>query len=163
MEVRQATAADTDSIRSVAESAWRSDYPDVLTRETVREGVDEWYDEESVEEALAVPGTTLLVAETDGAVRGFSHGFRSGATGDILRLYVHPDHRRQGIGSGLLESTVNELFSQGVNRVRAMVLAGNEQGQSFYGSFGFERVDEGETLIAGERYPEYTYVRTARP
>lgn len=163
MGVRQATTGDVDDIRTVAEAAWAADYPDVLTRETVTEGVDEWYDTERVSEALAIPGTTLLVMERDDEIRGFSHAFRSGATGDILRLYVHPDHRRQGVGSGLVESTVDELFSQGVSRVRAMVLVGNEQGQSFYESFGFERVDQGETRIAGERFPEYTYIRTAQP
>lgn len=160
MEIRQATPDDIAGIRSVAESAWRSDYPDVLTRETATEGVDEWYNEERVSEALSIPGTTLLVTETTDELCGFAHAFRSGSTGDILRLYVHPDHRRQGIGSRLLESTVDELHSQGVNRIRAMVLTGNDRGQAFYESFGFERIDEGETRIAGERYPEYTYVRT---
>lgn len=161
MEIREATPSDVDGIRAVADAAWESEYPDVLTRETVTAGVDEWYDEESITEALRVPGATLLVVDDGDGVVGFAHAFRSGATGDILRLYVHPDRQREGIGSDLLEATVDELVSQGVGRVRAMVLADNDRGRSFYESFGFEKVDEGETRIAGETYPEYTYVRTA--
>lgn len=159
MNVRTATAEDVGAVRAVAEAAWAQDYPDVLTRETVSEGVEEWYDESSVAAALSVPGATLLVAEEGGEVRGFAHAFRSGTTGDVLRLYVHPDHRRRGVGGDLLAATLDELAAQGVERVRAMVLAGNERGQAFYESFGFERVDEGETRIAGETHPEYTYVR----
>lgn len=163
MDVREATATDVDAIRDVAEAAWNADYPAVLTRETVADGVEEWYDEQRISEALTVPGATLYVLEDDGAIVGFSHAFRSQDTGDILRLYIHPDDRRRGLGTTLLESTIEELFSQGVDRIRAMVLAANEIGQSFYESFGFERGDAGETTIAGQRYPEYTYVLASRP
>lgn len=157
MNVRAAETDDLDAINRVAKASWEADYPAILSRETVDEGVDEWYGADRFGEELGWARTLLFVAETDGVV-GFVHAHWGDEEGHVLRLYVHPNHRREGVGSALLEHVQSELFDRGVERIAAMVLADNELGNAFYEQFGFEAVDESETTIGGERYLETRYV-----
>jgi len=159
MTVRLATPDDVTAINQVATAAWETDYP-LLTQETVEDGVGDWYAPEQIESELVESQTLLLVAEREGRVVGFAHAtwHETDRVGYILRLYVHPDYRREGIGRSLLEQTCKELFEHDIHRINAMVLSANEPGAEFYEGFGFEFADESETEIGGERYPESRYV-----
>ncbi|PSQ04019.1 N-acetyltransferase [Halobacteriales archaeon QS_6_71_20] len=159
MTVRRAVAADVDPIRRVAGDSWEADYPDILSREAVEDGFEEWYDPDRLAGALSADDELLYVAERDGDVVGFAHGLVDGddASGHVLRLYVRPEARGEGVGGSLLERVRDDLFDRGVERIHAMVLSDNEPGNAFYRSFGFEREGEAETRIAGEPYPENRY------
>lgn len=158
MEIRDATVEDSEAIQRVAERSWRADYPEIVSRETAAEGVTEWYSADVVREEIERPDARVSVATVDGDVVGFVHAIWTDAEGDVLRLYVDPDHRGEGIGSALLERTVDRLFDEGVDAVAAMVLADNEPGKEFYRAHGFERVGEStQTEIAGEYYEEATF------
>ncbi len=160
MNIRDATTDDINDIRQVAETSWDGDYPDILSRETIHEGVDEWYSPDQLRDSLAWAHTVILVAERDDAVIGFVHAVfdRESTTGDILRLYVHPDHRGEGVGRRLFEAVRDELTAVGVAQLRAMVLAENDVGNGFYQSFGFELSDTEDITIGGERCQENTLV-----
>lgn len=159
MEIRQATEADIEPIEQVARETWETDYPDILHRETIEEEVEEWYNDDQLEIELEEEDAILLVAEIDGEVVGFTHAVRRRRTGYILRVYTSPDHRGEGVGSELLTKARDVLLTRGVDNVRAMVLAENEPGNAFYESFGFEKVDEEETVIGGDTYTENVYER----
>lgn len=162
MTVRTADRDDVDAIRRVAQRSWERDYPDILTRETVVEGVGDWYAPSEIEAACDRGRTVLLVAEADGDVVGFAHAtWTDQDDGWVLRIYVDPDHRREGLGRELLERTGVELSQHGVDRLNATVLADNEPGNAFYEHFGFELAEETETTIGGESYPENRYVLAA--
>ena len=160
MPIRAAAEDDVDAICRVAQRAWETDYPEILTRETAEKGVGVWYAPEQIRKELDQDGTVLLVAERDETVVGFAHAALSeaGAAGNVLRLYVHPDHRREHVGRELLERTCTELAEQGADRIYGMVLTENDPGNAFYSRFGFEAVDERETTIGNESYPETRYV-----
>lgn len=182
--MREATRGDVALIRAVAGASWERDYADLLTRDTVAAGVNDWYDESTLAELVADERTPVLVAEVetrtrtgeteseteeteraggdDAAVVAFAHGYVDGETGHVLRLYVHPDERRSGTGEQLLAATVDALADRGSERIDATVLAANEQGRAFYEAQGFEQVAVAETTIGGEAYPECRY-RLAAP
>ena len=159
MTARTADRDDIDAIRRVAEAAWETDYPEILTRETVTEGVEQWYDADRIAGELDESATLLLVAESEGSVVGFAHATynESEAAGYILRLYVDPDHRAGGVGRELFERTREELTDYDIERIHAMVLAENDPGNAFYREFGFELTEENETRIGESRYRENRY------
>lgn len=165
MRVREATTGDVASIRAVAEASWERDYADLLTRDTVAAGVNDWYDEATLTAQVTDERTPVRVAEAedgdggngDDGVVAFAHGYVDGETGHVLRLYVHPADRRSGIGERVLDATVDALVERGSERVDATVLAANEQGRAFYEAQGFEEVAVAETTIGGEPYPECRY------
>jgi ribosomal protein S18 acetylase RimI-like enzyme len=159
MDVREAIPDDVADICAVAEASWQTDYPAILNRENLADAVRDWYEEASLHEELSRADAVILVADDDGDVVGFSHANLGRTQGDILRLYVSPDHRGAGVGSALLDATVETLRRGGAEHVTAMVLAENEQGNAFYRAAGFEFTnDSSETVIGGEHYREHTYV-----
>ena len=157
MSIRAATTDDVTAIKRVARAAWGTDYPDVLSRETAEEGVEEWYDADRLRTEIERDDGVVLVARRDDEVVGFAHAVVTEGRGSILRVYVHPDARRGGLGGDLLDRTLDELREREAGHEQAMVLADTEPGRRFYEAAGFEMEDEGETTIAGESYRECVY------
>ncbi|WP_290818935.1 GNAT family N-acetyltransferase [Halovivax sp.] len=156
MELRPATADDREAIREIARAAWHDTY-DQLDPETIDETVDAWYDDETFREAIDEPGTAVIVAERDGELAGFTHGVVYEDEGDVLRMYVHPDHQREGIGTALHERLRSALEDFSMNRMRAIDFASNEGGRRFYEELGFEQTGTGGVEIGDERYDEVVY------
>lgn len=157
MTIREATEDDIEAIRSIAEASWNEDYPYILSRESLAEGFDEWYGEDRLDAELTDPKSLVYVVEEEGTMKGFVHAIVDGDDGVILRLYVHPEYREQGIGRELFGYVRASLQSYDIDRIRAMVLAENTLGNTFYERLGFEKVSEGVTTIGEERYDENVY------
>lgn len=180
MKFEPARPGDVAAVRSIARASWESDYPELISRETIHDGIDQWYDAEELHREIETGDALVLLGiDEENTPEGrdpraredvvaFAHAVvpdDAGDVGHLLRLYVHPERRREGIGSGLLEATVDALEAQGVEDVRAMVLSANEVGKSFYRAHGFEPVETAETTIGGESHEETTFERgvTVRP
>lgn len=160
MNIRLATLEDVPGIQRIAERSWELDYPETVSRETVVETVKDWYGDEDIETELERPDATVLVADTDGEIGGFVHAIYSAGDGHIMRVYVDPDARGAGLGGSLVDAATDRLFSQGADRVRAMVLSVNEPGNDFYRALGFDLDDETyETRIGDEFYEERVWVK----
>jgi ribosomal protein S18 acetylase RimI-like enzyme len=158
MTIREATSDDAESIAGVARVSWKHDYPDILSRDTAEQGVKDWYAPETIAAEIDSDDAVIPVAESGEEVVGFAHAVEDETGGTILRVYVAPDHRGDGIGSDLLERAREALADRGAERVRAMVLAENEPGNEFYRRFGFELRERNETRIGEESYRENVYI-----
>ncbi|EMA53720.1 GNAT family N-acetyltransferase [Halococcus salifodinae] len=158
MIVRESRHDDVDAIEAVARASWETDYPTILSRETARDGVEEWYDADRLAAEIESDDALVPVADSGDEVVGFAHAVEDEGGGAILRLYVAPEHRREGVGGDLLDHTHEAFGERGAEQVRAMVLAENEPGNEFYRRHGFELVEESETVIADTSYRENVYV-----
>ena len=158
MTIRDAATDDAEAIRAVAQASWEADYPDILSRDTVLKGVEEWYAPDRIRMEVESDDALIPVAEREERLVGFAHAIEDERGGTILRIYVAPAHRKHGVGGDLLRHARDELDARGVVRVHAMVLADNELGNEFYRRRGFELVEEGETVIDGTTYGENVYV-----
>jgi len=156
MEIRPATPDDRAAIRDLARETWHDTY-DELDAETIDSTVDDWYADDALERALDEPGTTVLVAADDGEIVGFTHGVVQGDEGDVLRMYVHPDHQGEGIGTALHERLRTDLEDFNMKRMRAIDFASNEDSRRFYENLGFEQTDTGDVEIGGETHEEAVY------
>jgi [ribosomal protein S18]-alanine N-acetyltransferase len=75
---------------------------------------------------LPMPGVRLVLARTgEGEPAGFSLFRVSGGEAELLLLAVHPEHRRNGIGRGLLDGFIREAQEQGLGKVHLEVREGN--------------------------------------
>ncbi len=79
----------------------------------------------------------FVVAETGGAVTGVALGTYDGRRGWILRLAVHPDHRRNGIATALVHEVERRLAELGCPQVNLLVLPDNEAGLRFWQELGY--------------------------
>ena len=51
---RAATHSDAPAVEDVASDCWEHDYPDVISRESIREGVEDWYSVDRLESAIEI-------------------------------------------------------------------------------------------------------------
>ncbi|MET2985645.1 GNAT family N-acetyltransferase [Aureibaculum conchae] len=75
-------------------------------------------------------------------------GFSGVANHNLEMLFIHPDHRGQGIGKRLLEFSINEMEVDKVD-----VNEDNKQAVGFYLHNGFKTVNRSELDSLGKPYP----------
>jgi ribosomal protein S18 acetylase RimI-like enzyme len=90
------------------------------------------------------PTAVFVVAEQEGTVVGqgvaLVRQHRSGPSGRIYSLAVHPERRGQRIGDSLLRAMVDSLGERGVRRVYLEVDDENASAIRLYERWGFRRV-----------------------
>ena len=104
----------------------------------------------------APPGGALLIARIDGEPIGCI-GIRSlgGATCELKRLYVRPEHRSSGTGRRLVEAAVDAARRRGYRRMRLDTLPGMERAQGLYAQLGFREIAPyTDNPISGARFLE---------
>lgn len=144
--IREATTADRDDVVRLwmsllrsqaviderytpaddAEVRWRNDFTEWLKRSSRR----------------------LFVAEVDGQVHGFITAerwtsipvYRVSSEVYIGELFVEPSHRRKGIGRALVQAARDWADSIGAQRIRAGILARNDDGFAFWRAAGGEDI-----------------------
>ena len=81
---------------------------------------------------------TSFVALCDNKVVGVILCGHDGRRGIIHHTAVSPDHRRYGIGSGLVEHAIDALKEEGMNKVLLVAFKKNVAGNAFWESQGFK-------------------------
>jgi ribosomal protein S18 acetylase RimI-like enzyme len=160
MEIREATAADIEGIRTVAHDSLAASYGHALEDEIIGQAVERWYDEETLVDDLDDSDTEFLVAVDGGEIVGFAQSYvvdRREIVGEIDWLHVDPDYRGSGIGDELLAALETRLRDHGIARVEGRVLEANEAGAGFYEREDFEPIGERTVEIGGEPFVEKLY------
>lgn len=98
-----------------------------------REGIDKY---------LKRNPTSSFVAEDDGKVVGVIMSGHDGRRGYIHHTAVLPDYRNQGIARKLVESAMDALDKEGINKVGLVAFARNEIGNGFWENIGFTERDD---------------------
>jgi len=87
----------------------------------------------------------IMVYEEEGNILGFI-----GRKGNVVSwLFVHPDHRRKGIGRRLLK----DLIHTWKGSLRLNLAKSNQGAMILYTSLGFEVIEEFEGNMYGKRIP----------
>jgi ribosomal protein S18 acetylase RimI-like enzyme len=127
--LRTGTAADVDGLLGLwaeaAENAAR--LPDTRQAVTALLGRDP---------------DAVIVAEHEGDLVGSVIAGWDGWRCHLYRLAVRPDWRRQGVATALRQAAEDRVAAVGAARADAMVLDGNDLGQSLWRAGGYVRQDE---------------------
>ena len=118
-------------------NATRSDFPAVLALwDEARSGHAETPDSLEALERLE-PGA-LLVHEDDGEIVGALIAAFDGWRGNMYRLAVKPERRREGIARALVDAGEARLEQQGAPKVTALVGRGDEQAEALWRAAGYK-------------------------
>jgi ribosomal protein S18 acetylase RimI-like enzyme len=79
----------------------------------------------------------FFVAIVDNQVIGTIMAGYDGHRGWIYSVAVHPEHRKRGIGSLLVNHAELALTERGCMKINLQIVAGNEPVTAFYASLGY--------------------------
>ena len=156
--VRIARSSDVAAVGLVQSVVWRAAYAGVLTPEVLAEFEPRAFTT-AWRHSLAAPPTPdhlLLVACAGEQVVGFAAVGPSedpdadATTAELLVIGVHPDARRQGHGSRLLNAVVDTARGRGRETLAAWVLATDEQTRGFLQTAGLRPDGAHRTRIVSE-------------
>ncbi len=136
MEIRSFIESDRDNVAAL----WRTVFPDS----------SKWnVPEEDIERKLAVQRESFYVAVVDGVLIGTAMGGYDGHRGWLYYVAVHPEYRRQGVGTVLVRRVESGLAEIGCPKVNLQVRATNMIVVDFYRTLGYqveERLSMGKRL-----------------
>ncbi len=160
MLIRPMSPEDLPALRLLYEKSWRWAYRDLIPQSFL-DGVPK----EAWAGGVTKEGRQNLVLEEAGALLGTvsfcpSRWWKYPDYGEIVALYLLPEHTGQGWGRLLLGRAVAALGDQGLEKVLLWVLKDNRRARAFYEKYGFvPKGDYQESTYDGQAVGEvlYTY------
>jgi ribosomal-protein-alanine N-acetyltransferase len=122
--IRLATPADAPAIAA-------------LSREAIEHGLPWSWRPERVARAIANRDTNVAVIGEPGTLAAFGIMSYRGEDAHLLLFAVHRRHRRQGVGSALLQWLENVARTAGCFRIRLEARWDNAGARSFYNEHGY--------------------------
>lgn len=147
VSVRLAWPDDAPAIGAVQVRSWAEQYAGVLPPEALPGPEDSDAAAETWRAALHSPGDArnrVLVALEHSTVVGYAVTVPGAdpdadpvADGELQELVVHPEHRRRGHGSRLLQAAMETLAADRFVRAQHWLLAGDDTGRRFLTDAGW--------------------------
>ncbi|MCA7883792.1 GNAT family N-acetyltransferase [Burkholderia contaminans] len=105
---------------------------------------------------MLVPSGNVTVAVNDNRIVGMAVHVVTDGVAWLDQLYVHPEFKRQGIGSALLES----VKSQTVGKLQLYTFQMNRDAAAFYERYGFIAIAHSDGSRNEEGCPDVLYCLT---
>lgn len=97
---------------------------------------------EGIDKFLRRNPTTNFIAEEDGKIVGSILCGHDGRRGYIYHTAVDIRYRGKGIGKKLVNSVINALKCEGINKAALVVFTNNEVGNGFWRTMGWEKRED---------------------
>ena len=137
-KIRSATRADVPGIAEVAHQTWNVTYVQSIAAHNRQQFLDQAYTPEALTEAIRDKLGWFYVADQEQKVVGFAQYLRRfDGQGELVRIYVHPDHQRRGIGHAFLATGLTAMAAANIRSCYVSAEANNTSTRAFYERIGF--------------------------
>lgn len=136
--IASASAGDIPQVQRLADEIWRRHYPGILSGEQIDYMLALGYSREALLKFIASDDAGLALANLDTRTVGFAAWYRlDGDATKLDKLYVLPEHQREGIGRALIEHVVAWAQTAGCGAVTLNVNRNNAASVLAYERSGF--------------------------
>ena len=125
MEIRKMTISDYDAVYDLWMSCKNMGFNDV---DDSRDGIERF---------LRRNPSTNFVAVDEGRIVGVILGGQDGRRGFIHHAAVAGTHRRQGLGTRLVQACLEAMKAEQISKVALLVFKYNDDGNAFWEKKGF--------------------------
>lgn len=163
--IRQATNEDALTISTIHALSWKriyrgiipDAYLDELPLDFWQESFERWLSSGSVRARLVLEDARPVGCISFGCAREE----KLSGWGEIVSLYLLPDHRSMGYGRMLVDEALNEFRTEGYGNVYLWVVKENASARAFYERMGFAATDDEYPVnLAGRSIIDLRYERT---
>src|SRR5699024_1002811 len=156
MQIIKAAESHVEGISSVCIRGYWATYENTYPKEWIENVIRDFYNHErilgEVTESNSNWGGYFVAVENGKVVGAAGGGMIDEEVGELFVIYIDPDRRNEGIGSGLLNViTKQQKEEYGAKRQWVSVQKGNMKGIPFYESRGFKFQSEN----VPKDYPEF--------
>jgi GNAT superfamily N-acetyltransferase len=147
--IRNATPADVEIIRSIADKTWWHTYSPILEKEQIEYMLGEIYSVEKISAQLTNHTQSYLLLVEDGtpvAFAGYSPREEDPEIYKLHKLYCLPETQGKGYGKTLIDAVAAKTVEAGKHTLDLNVNRHNKA-KSFYEKMGFEIAYEEDTAI----------------
>lgn len=132
--VRPATLADQGAIEDVRRRTWHAAYDHLWGPELIERYFAGRVDLRGAPRSAGWAARPWsLVAEHEGEVAGLARaGMLTSGVGELVMLYVAPEHQGRGAGVKLWDEVVRRLRAAGCHELQLWVLSRNTRARRFY-------------------------------
>ena len=150
--IRPAARRDVPGIARVAFHTWNITYAQSVALHNRQKFLAQAYAPQALRDAIAQAHSWFYVAAQGRKVVGFAQfvcrcdtlstvdeasSIPNGGQAELVRIYVHPDHQRHGIGQALLGVGLAAMAVTGISHCYVSAEIGNAAARAFYERFGF--------------------------
>ena len=142
--IRKATQKDFSDIAKVHVYSWKETYLQLLPMSYIDQANNLSKKISMWEQILCQPEVDVWVAQDDcDRIIGFIGYYAQDSLYEITTLYILPTYQYQGIGSALMEASLQEITATNAEaRFHLWVLNTNIKAINFYKKHGFEKSTE---------------------
>ena len=140
---------DVDAVSALARTVWQAAYPALISQAQIDAMLADRYSPQRIRAQLGDPHQAWWVALLGAVPAGFAHALLDDARCKLDKLYIHPDHQRQGIGAALLNACADWARAQQAHQLWLQVNRGNAQAIRAYEQYGFRIVESRVFDIGG--------------
>ena len=161
--IRRAGPKDAQALSDIGKLTFSETFAHLYPPHDLKSFLQTSYGIEKTRDDLANPAKAAWLVEADGQVIGHAlagpcklpHPDVTAACGELDRLYVLAAHQGGGLGSRLLQTTLDWLEQDGPRRLWIGVWSQNHGAQNLYARHGFEKVGEYEFEVGQTRDHEF--------
>ncbi|MCX7843648.1 MAG: ribosomal protein S18-alanine N-acetyltransferase [Clostridia bacterium] len=96
-----------------------------------------WSRNAFIEEITKNKFAIYFTARINGMIAGYAGMWKVFDEGHITNIAVHPEFRRNGVGSALLEKLIERAKAEGITKMTLEVRKSNYAAQKLYSKYGF--------------------------
>lgn len=163
MEIRKATIDDVKEISRIHALSWKSAYKGIIPKTYLDELKEDFWVPAFVDWIKNNVLTAQLIFENGSSVGCIAYGKSRdnslSSWGEIVSIYLLPEHFGKGYGNKLLEGALLDLKQSGYQSIYLWVLKENKRARHFYEKNGFQcNNDKCICEIMGKQLTDIRYI-----